>query len=119
MKSSQKLVDRYIALWNEPDPSRRRDQVVSLWSEEGEHLSPSGRHVGHDAIEARVAGTFERFIAARHWRFRVANGTARASNVVRLHWQAVSEEKGAIEAAGIEFLVLGADGRIRFDYHMT
>lgn len=113
------LVDRYVAVWNEPDRHRRREEVAALWCDGGAHLAPTRRAFGHGEIEAQVQGTFERFVAARNWRFRVADGTQQASNVVRLHWQAVSNGKGAIEASGIEFLVLGEDGRIQFDYHMV
>jgi hypothetical protein len=31
---SRKLVDRYVAIWNEPDVERRRSAVAALWTED-------------------------------------------------------------------------------------
>jgi len=32
------LSERYVALWNEPDPATRAEGVRSLWREDGRHL---------------------------------------------------------------------------------
>jgi hypothetical protein len=26
------LVDRYVSMWNEPDPDRRRQSIAALWA---------------------------------------------------------------------------------------
>jgi hypothetical protein len=31
----QQLVDRYVALWNEPDPDVRRHAICALWAPDG------------------------------------------------------------------------------------
>jgi hypothetical protein len=37
-QSAAELADRYVALWNEGDPERRRELIEGLWSEDGEHV---------------------------------------------------------------------------------
>lgn len=37
-------------------------------------------------------------------------------NGVRFNWEMVPAASGAVAAVGFDFLVLGADGRIRLDY---
>ena len=35
---AEELADRYVALWNEPDPDLRRELIEVLWSEDGSHI---------------------------------------------------------------------------------
>ena len=35
VKDLQQLVDRYVALWNEPDPDIRRHAIRELWAPDG------------------------------------------------------------------------------------
>ena len=37
-RSATELADRYVALWNEPDPDRRRQLIAGLWTEDGSHI---------------------------------------------------------------------------------
>jgi hypothetical protein len=34
----RKLVDRYVAVWNEPDAELRRKAIHELWTENGAHI---------------------------------------------------------------------------------
>jgi hypothetical protein len=34
----KELVDRYVAVWNEPDSARRREAVRELWTADGVQL---------------------------------------------------------------------------------
>jgi hypothetical protein len=37
----KELVDRYVAVWNQPDAERRRKAITQLWTEDGvQHLQP-------------------------------------------------------------------------------
>src|SRR6185503_6994568 len=49
------FVDRYVNIWNEPDPQRRRETVRELWQEDARHLARTIEAAGHDGIEIRVA----------------------------------------------------------------
>ena len=35
MTDPNELADRYVAIWNEPDPERRHAAVKQLWSDAG------------------------------------------------------------------------------------
>jgi hypothetical protein len=48
MSSANELADRYVELWNEPGPERRRAIIAELWTEAGVGLeflvlAPDGR----------------------------------------------------------------------------
>jgi hypothetical protein len=47
--------------------------------------------------------------------FRRRDDVERLHDVVKFHWEAVSPD-GEVTAVGLDFLVLGAEGRIRRDY---
>lgn len=71
MKNLAKLADSYLAVWNEPDPERRRAMVRDLWTEDASHLlqppvdiKDSAAAIGMDAIlEIRGHQALERRIA--------------------------------------------------------
>jgi hypothetical protein len=133
MSSAVELADRYVALWNEPDPDRRRELVADLWTEDGGHILQPPEEVrevaarpgiglaarleasGHAELEARAASAYEEFIAPGEFRFRRRDDVERLADVVKFHWEMVSTE-GQVAGVGLEFLVLAADGRIRRDY---
>jgi hypothetical protein len=55
MSNLNEPVERYAAVWNEPDRERRRRSIAELWAEDGAHFTPSLEVRGHAAIETRVA----------------------------------------------------------------
>jgi hypothetical protein len=116
MSNLNELVERYVAVWNEPDPERRRRSIAELWPEDGAHFTPSLEVRGHAAHETRVAGAYEKWVKARGFIFRSANNADGHHDTVRFNWEMVPAAGGKPAAVGFDFLVLGADGRIRFDY---
>jgi hypothetical protein len=104
-----------------------------LWAEDGVHfLQPPEETVkvadglevtavfqarGHDEVTARVGRAYEEFVATGRMSFRRRGDVARVHDVVRLSWEAVSD--GEVVGWGTDFLVLGADGRIRADYQFV
>jgi hypothetical protein len=131
----QELADRYVAVWNEPDPDRRRESIAELWSEGGaQTLQPpadmsdaAGRlgftavleARGHEALETRVARAYEEFVAPGEFRFRARGAATRVGDVVRLGWEMVGAGDGEVAGSGVEFIVLDRDGRIRLDYQFV
>jgi len=110
------LVDRYVAVWNEPDAALRRESIAALWAQDGAHFTPTLEARGYQALEARVAGAHEKWVKAGGFVFR-SSGTAEAHHsAVRFNWEMVPAAGGAVAAAGSDFLVLSDDGRIRLDY---
>jgi hypothetical protein len=127
------LTDRYVALWNEPDPDRRRDAIGELWPAGGVHvlLPPEDirraaaglgfadltlRARGHDGLQRRVTRAYEEFVAPGTFAFRSRGDAARLDDVVKFHWEMVSRADGEVAAVGLEILRLDADGRIAADY---
>lgn len=125
------LVDRYVAIWNEPDAGRRRQAVAGLWSEDGLHLLQPPQSTrdaagalavdavfqarGHEELEARVTRAYEEFVASGGYSFRSRGEGTRLGDAVKFRWEMVSGS-GDVAGVGLEFLILSADGRIRIDY---
>ena len=132
-KEAEQLADRYLALWNEPDPERRRRMIAELWTEDGSQILQPPQEMreiaasaglgmaatlearGHAELEARAATSYERWVGSDGLSFRRRDDVDRLHEVVKFHWEAVSPD-GEVTAVGLVFLVLGADGRIRRDY---
>lgn len=135
VKDLQAFVDRYVALWNEPDPQIRRDALRALWAPDGAQVlvdppqemrdaadrlafpHPTLEVHGYDALEARVTRAHELFIAPGEYVFEFGGSTSRLlDNVVSLSWSMVSRADGEKAGGGVNVLALGDDGRIRIDY---
>jgi hypothetical protein len=57
MNHIEELVQRFVMVWNETDPSRRGEEVRNLWRIDGRHLMGANDTRGHDALEQRVAAS--------------------------------------------------------------
>jgi hypothetical protein len=132
-KEAEQLADRYLALWNEPDPERRRRMIAELWTEDGSQILQPPQEMreiaasaglgmaatlearGHAELEARAATSYEEWVGSAGLSFRRRDDVYRLHEVVKFHWEAVSPD-GEVTAVGLVFLVLGTDGRIRRDY---
>jgi hypothetical protein len=126
------LIGRYVAVWNEPDTELRRKAVSELWTEDGVQvlqppqeiresaatlgLTPILEARGHDALEVRVARSYEEFIAPGKYVFRPRDNADRLGDVVKFNWEMVPTDGGTPVGTGLEILILGGDGRIRMDY---
>jgi hypothetical protein len=131
MNSEMKLVDRFVAIWNEPSAERRRAIVREVWTEDALHVFEPPQEVldaaaalrvtavfqarGHGELEDRIARAYQEFVAPGQLSFRLSGQAKRVADAVRFTWEMVSGD-GAVAATGLEFLVLAADGRIRLDY---
>jgi hypothetical protein len=58
---AQTIAARYIDLWNEKAPDRRRDILAANWSRDAKYVDPLMRSDGHDGIEAMISGVQQRF----------------------------------------------------------
>ena len=127
------LAEKYLALWNEPDADRRRRMIAELWTEDGRQLLQPPEEIrgiaaqpgigltailearGHEELEARVASAYEHWVGSEGLSFRGGDDADRLGDVVKFRWEAVAAD-GALFGAGLNFLVLAADGRIERDY---
>ena len=131
MNNTKELVDRYTAIWNEPDADRRRRGVRELWSENAIHIlqppqevqaaaanldvTPTFQSRGHAELEARVTRAYEQFVAEGGNSFRARDDGARLGDAVKFRWEMVTSS-GEVAGVGLELVLLDADGRIRTDY---
>jgi hypothetical protein len=129
---TDELCDRYVAVWNERDPKRRRAMVTELWAPDGEHVLVPPQEVrelaadmkmssafevrGHREVEARVTDAYERFIASGQYQFRRRDDAERLRDAVKFRWEMVSTQDGSVAGVGLEFLLTDAEGRIRTGY---
>ncbi|MGW0908713.1 hypothetical protein [Streptomyces sp. NPDC002853] len=128
----QYLADRYMTQWTLSDAAERRAAIEQLWAQDGTHiLHPPAeireiaaelgfahttlRAQGHDAIEARVARSHERFVEKKGFIFRSRTDAVRLDGVVKFRWETVSAENGVV-GGGLEILALDDEGRIKTDY---
>jgi hypothetical protein len=132
-RRAAELAEKYIALWNEPDPDRRRQMIAELWTEDARHILQPPQEIreiaaqpgigltailearGHEEIEARAGSAYEHWVGSEGLSFRGRDDAERLGDVVKFHWEAVAKDD-EVSAVGLNFLVLAADGRIKRDY---
>ena len=122
MTDADELVARYLASWNETDPSRRRAAVAEVWTEDGSYVDPIASVAGLDAIDATIAAAQGMFPGHT---FRLAGTVDAHHNVARFTWELVPavEPADVVEAAaadqaaatvvGFDVAVISEDGRFR------
>lgn len=69
MTDTTKLIDDYIACWNETDAGRRRALIERAWTERASYVDPMMSGEGRDGIDAMIAGAQAKFPG---FRFRVS-----------------------------------------------
>lgn len=110
------FVDRYIAVWNEADSNVRRRTIEALWQEDARHLSRTIEAIGHAGIESRITNAHERWVRDNGNVFRLCNGVDGHHGAIKLRWEMLPMSGGAAISVGLDFLLLGGDGRIQTGY---
>jgi hypothetical protein len=116
------VAGRYLAVWSEPDPARRRRAIAALWAPGGIEFVEGVQFRGHEALEARIAEAYQAFVGSGKYAVTSAGDAAAHHDIVTLTIQlteAGGDRAGPVAWAARVFLVLGADGRIREDYQLT
>ena len=103
-----RTVERYFEMWNETDPARRRAVIADIWTPVASYVDPMFVAEGYDGLDAMVAGVHERFPGHR---FRLTGPVDSHHDRVRWGWE-FGEPGAAPLAAGVDFAVLAADGRL-------
>lgn len=106
------VIDRYIAVWNESDASRRRDLIAQTWTEDAHYVDPLVNAEGRDAIDATVAAAQARFPGHV---FRLAGPIDTHHNLARFTWELVPEGGNDAVAIGFDVALL-ADGQLQNVY---
>ena len=110
MTTINETIINYIAAWNETDPSLRRALIARAWSDSGLYLDAHREGKGHDAIDAMIGATQERFAG---YRFRLSSGIEAHHDQVRFSWTAGGAPDAPLFFAGTDFAKLAPDGRFQ------
>jgi hypothetical protein len=119
MFEPQQIVDRYIAIWHEPDAARRRVAVAELWRPDGACLSASIEAHGYDELEARVARAYQRWVADEECIFRPRTEVVSHHDALAFSWEMVPRAGGEAISIGRDFFVVDDDGRVRVVYQFV
>jgi hypothetical protein len=112
------IVANYMAVWNENDPVERRRRIRSVWAPDGATCNRMIDARGYEAIEARVIGSWEKWLSEGRFLFR-PKAVAQHHGVVKFDWMMTKVPGGEVEASGVSFLILNPDGRIGYDYQFN
>ena len=118
MVTLSELVGRYVAVWNEGNAEERRSAIRSVWAPGGSTCYRLLDARGYEAIEARVVGSWERWLRDGKYIFRAKHAVAH-HDAVKFEFELVTVPGGAVEAGGLCFLLLDRDGRIAQDYQFN
>jgi len=113
------LVNRYVAVWNESDPHVRRKSISELWAPDGATYHRFIDARGREAVEARVAGSWVKWVQTNGYIFRSRRNVRAHHDVVAFSWEMVPAGGGEGAAMGLEFLVLNGENLIRFVYQFN
>jgi hypothetical protein len=107
MSIVDKTADSYFAMWNETDPTRRRELIESTWTAEARSSDPMADVSGYEQIDAMVAGVQK---SAPNHRFRRSSAIDLHHERARFGWEMIAPN-GAIAVSGIDVVVVAEDGR--------
>jgi hypothetical protein len=113
------LIDRYVAVWNEPDADVRRKTIATLWAPDGATCHRLLDSRGYEAIEARVGDAHRRWVRSQGYVFGSPKNAVGHHDVVKFSWEMTSAAGGGPASAGLNVLILDREGRIRFDYQFS
>ncbi|MEO7548602.1 MAG: hypothetical protein ABIT82_09280 [Ramlibacter sp.] len=118
------LIGQYIAMWHEPDATRRRAIVEQLWAPDAENFTRTFTVRGLEQIVQRVDKAHAEWVARRDFVFRPQTGTDAGNtdshnHLIKFHWEMLPRAGGALEARGLDILVLDEAGKIRSLYQFA
>ena len=112
------IVDRYVAVWNEPDPAARYAAIAGLWAPDATEFLDSKRFRGHDELAGRVARAHEAFVATGKYAVTSAGDLAVRQDLITFTAQ-LTTPGGEVDWESRIFLLIGAEGLIQEDYQLT
>jgi len=111
MNDLDDFVERYVAVWNEPDSARRRERIAALWTPGGASLHRVLEPRGHAALESRVAASYDKWVHGRGCTFRSVHHAFGHHDTMMCNWEMVSPD-GAVISLGLSFLILDPYGLV-------
>ena len=108
MTDINNIACRYIELWNERVPSRRREMLSIDWAVDARYVDPLMSGEGHDAVDTLIAGVQQRF---PDFKFSLIGEPNGFGDYLRFRW-GLGPDGADSPIKGTDFAVL-KDGRIR------
>lgn len=105
MTDATELAERYIAIWNETDASRRAAMIAACWTEDAVYVDPLMTAEGHAAISNLVDAVHERFPG---FRFSLLKAADRYGDNMRFSWQLGPASQPDM-IVGTDFVVLDGE----------
>jgi SnoaL-like domain len=102
------IASRYIDLWNERTPSRRREILSQHWTSDAKYLDPLMSGDGHDGVDALISGVQQRF---PDFRFHLLGQADGFGDHVRFSW-GLGPDGADGPIKGTDFAVV-RDGKIQ------
>jgi hypothetical protein len=102
------IANRYIDLWNERTPGKRRELLGQNWTSDAIYVDPLMRGDGHDGVDALIAGVQQRF---PDFRFKLIGEPNGYGEHLRFSW-GLGPNGVDSPIKGTDFAVL-KDGRIK------
>lgn len=118
MQVASDLIERYVAVWNEPDRDARWRRIEGVWAPGGATCYRLLDARGYEAIEARIVGSWERWLREGKYVFRPVRAIAH-ERAIRFEFAMVATADDRIQAEGLCYLLLDGDGRIAQDYQFN
>ncbi|MFL6122565.1 nuclear transport factor 2 family protein [Actinophytocola sp.] len=112
MSDLHDTVERYIATWNETDPTARRAAIDTLMTPDVTYIDPIAVAEGADALDATIAAVQGQF---PDFTFRLVGAPDAHHDQARFTWE-LGPAGGDAPVAGFDVAVLAPDGRIRAVY---
>lgn len=104
----RKIVDRYLAIWNETDEVKRRALIEQAWTEDAAYVDPVMKGSGHAGIDAMIAAAQAQFPG---FRFAALGEPDAHNDRLRFRWT-LGPAGGPTIIDGSDFAIVAADGRL-------
>jgi hypothetical protein len=102
-------LDRYLAMWNEPESRLRAEQARAVWARDGRLVDPLIDAVGPDEIAAAIGKLRDQMPGHSLTRTTVIDAH---HDQARFGWT-VNAPDGSVALAGIDVVTFTADARIQ------
>jgi SnoaL-like domain len=109
MNSFDDLAQRYIASWNETDPTARRRAVDEVYAEGARYVDPLVEAEGREAIAATIGAVQQQF---PDFRFRLAGPVDGHHGQARFGWELGPEGDDA-PIVGFDVVTTDGSGRLQ------
>src|SRR5262245_207908 len=112
MTDVQTIVDRYIEMWNETEPSRRQALVAEVFVDDGAYTDPLASVRGHAAVDQLVGAAQTQFAGMT---FSLGSAVDVHHHQARFTWHLAPPRSAEPLVIGFDVAVL-SDGRFRDVY---